>query len=100
MPELSQPDILAYIAANVRRLRAGKFTQQDLEDATGIDVQYIRKIEGGRANIKVDTLRRLANALGVKPGVLLRRARLSPAKPGRPRKRPARPARPRQSPRG
>ena len=38
----------------------------------------------------VDTLRRLANALGVAPGVLLRKARLSPAKPGRPRKRKVR----------
>lgn len=93
MPELTQPEILAYIAANVRRLRAGKFTQQELESATGIDVQYIRKIERGRANIKVDTLRRLANALGVAPGALLRKARLSPPKPGRPRKRSVRRAR-------
>ena len=91
MPELSLAEILAYIAANVRRLRAGKFTQQELEAATGLDVQYIRKIERGRVNIKVDTLRRLANALGVAPGALLRKARLSPAKPGRPRKRQPRP---------
>lgn len=90
MPELSQAEILSYIAANVRRLRAGKFTQQELEAATRLDVQYIRKIERGRVDIKVSTLRRLANALGVAPGVLLRKARLSPAKPGRPRKRKVR----------
>ncbi len=40
-----------------------------------------------RVNITIDTLRRLANALGVLPCVLLRKAKLSPAKPGRPRKR-------------
>jgi transcriptional regulator with XRE-family HTH domain len=93
MPELSRSEVLAYVAANVRRLRTGRLTQQQLEAATGLDVQYIRKIEGGRVNITVDTLRRLANALGVAPGVLLRKARLSPAKPGRPRKRSVRQAR-------
>ncbi len=87
MPELSRAEILAHVAANVRRLRARKFTQQQLEALTGLDVQYIRKIERGAVNITLDTLRRLANALEVAPGVLLRKANLSPAKPGRPRKR-------------
>ena len=87
MPEFSRSEILASVGANVRRLRARKFTQQELEALTGLDVQYIRKIEGGRVNITIDTLRRLANALGVLPGVLVRKAKLSPAKPGRPRKR-------------
>ncbi len=87
MPEFSRSEILASVGANVRRLRARKFTQQTLEALTGLDIQHIRKIEGGRVNITIDTLRRLANALGVLPGVLLRKAKLSPAKPGRPRKR-------------
>jgi len=87
MPELSRAEILSYVAANLRRLRARKFTQQELEARTGMGVQYIRKIERGAVNITADTLRRLANALGVAPGVLLRKAKLPPAKPGRPRKR-------------
>ena len=87
MPELSRAEVLASIAANVRRLRAGKLTQQELEDATGIGVQYIRRIERGTVNLRVDTIVRIANALGVQPGVLLRRAKLRPAKAGRPRKR-------------
>ena len=87
MPEFSRSEILASVGANVRRLRARKFTQQELEALTGLDVQRIRKIEGGGVNITIDTLRRLANALGVSPGVLVRKAKLSPAKPGRPRKR-------------
>ncbi len=87
MLELSQAEILAYVGANVRRQRASKFTQQQLEALTGFSVQYIRKIERGQVNVNLDTLRRLANALDVAPSVLLRKAKLSPAKPGRPRKR-------------
>jgi transcriptional regulator with XRE-family HTH domain len=90
MPDLSRSEILAYVAANLRRLRGSKLTQQQLEAATGLGVQYIRKIERGRVNITIDTLRRLANALGVPPSHLLRKAKLSPPKPGRPRKRSAR----------
>ncbi len=86
MPELSRAEILANVGANVRQLRAQKFTQQELEARTGLGVQYIRKIERGAVNITLDTLRRLANALEVAPGILLRKANLSPAKPGRPRK--------------
>jgi len=89
MPELSRAEILAFLGANVRRLRTAlAITQDDLEARTGLSVQSISKIERGKTNIKMDTLRRLANALGVGPNVLLRTAKLSPAKPGRPRKRP------------
>ena len=90
MPELSRSEVLAYVAANLRRLRGSKLTQQQLEAATGLSVQYIRKIERGRVNITIDTLRRLGNALGVAPGALLRKAALATPKPGRPRKRPQR----------
>jgi transcriptional regulator with XRE-family HTH domain len=90
MPELSLAEILAFLGANVHRLRTAlTITQQDLEAQTGLSVQSIRKIERGKTNITLDTLRRLANALDVAPNVLLRRAKLPPAKPGRPRKRPA-----------
>jgi len=87
MLELTRAEILAYVGANVRRLRARKFTQQELETLTGFSVQYIRKIERGSVNVNLDTLCRLANALDVGPGALLRKAKLPPAKPGRPRKR-------------
>ncbi len=90
MLELTQAEILAYVGANVRRRRASKLTQQELEALTGFSVQYIRKIERGRVNVNLDTIRRLANALDVAPGVLLRKAKLPPAKPGRPRKRRSR----------
>lgn len=87
MPGTSRSEILACLGANVRRVRGSKMTQQQLEAATGLTVQRIRKIERGQANITMDTLARLANALGVPPGALLRKAKLTPAKPGRPRKR-------------
>ncbi|WP_242392172.1 helix-turn-helix domain-containing protein [Anaeromyxobacter oryzisoli] len=88
MPELSLAEIQAYVGANLRRLRAARnVTQEDFASVTGFTVQYIGKIERGKTNSTLDTLRRLANALSVAPAVLLRKATLRPAKPGRPRKR-------------
>ncbi len=86
MPGTSRSEILACLGANVRRVRGSKMTQQQLEAATGLSVQRIRRIERGQANITMETLGRLASALGVAPGVLLRKAKLTPPKPGRPRK--------------
>ncbi len=90
MPGTSRSDILACLGANLRRVRGSKMTQQQLEAATGLTVQRISMIERGQVNITMETLARLADALGVPPGSLLRRAKLAPAKPGRPRKRHSR----------
>lgn len=98
MPGTSRSEILASLGANVRRVRASKMTQQELEAATGLTVQRIRRIERGQVNITIDTLGRLADALGVSPSRLLRKAKLLPSKPGRPRKRS--PRRLAQRPRG
>lgn len=87
MPGTSRSEILACLGANVRRVRASKMTQQQLEAATGLTVQRIRRIERGQVNITMETLGRLADALGVHPSRLLRKAKLLPPKPGRPRKR-------------
>lgn len=84
--------VLRSIAANVRRHRARLgLSQEDLSEATGLSYRYLQDIEAGRKNVTVDTIVRLSKALRVLPSGLLRSARLSKAKPGRPPKRSARP---------
>lgn len=63
-------------------------TQEDLSEATGLQYRYLQDVEHGRSNISIATLVRLADALRVTPGYLLRRARLPKPTQGRPRKRP------------
>jgi transcriptional regulator with XRE-family HTH domain len=78
---------LRFIGANLQRLRTrAKITQEEVAARTGLDVRFLRRLERGSVNIRFDTLVRVADALGVEPGVLLRRAKPSAAKPGRPRK--------------
>ncbi len=45
------------------RLRLG-YTQKEIAKKLGVNQQYISKIENGRENVSVDTLRKIANALG------------------------------------
>lgn len=75
------------IAANVRRWRARRgLTQEALAEAAELGPVHLRKIERGTENVTISTLIALADALEVKPGVLIRKARLAEPKPGRPRK--------------
>lgn len=75
------------IAANVRRWRARcGLTQEALAEAAELGPVHLRKVESGTENVTVATLVALADALEVKPGALLRKARLAEPKPGRPRK--------------
>ncbi len=46
-------------------------TQSDLARETGIPQPNISRIEKGKLDITISTLKRIANALGVSPGVLL-----------------------------
>lgn len=83
--------LLGYIAANVRRLREKRgLSQEKFAEVAGLDGRFTQRVERGRLNFSIETLVRLAAALGTTPGALLRRARLAPAQPGRPRKRSAR----------
>lgn len=90
MTTLDVKRLLRSIAANVRkhRTRIG-LTQEELGEATGLAYRYLQDIEAGRKNVTVDTLVRLARALRVPPAGLLRPARLSRGRPGRPTKRSA-----------
>lgn len=99
MPMPEAQAALESIAANVRRIRTRVgLTQEALAEVGGFDVRFVQKIERAKLNVSVETLVRLALALDVTPGVLLRTAVLEPPKPGRPKRRRAtRYARPKRS---
>ncbi len=80
--------VLGHIAANVRRLREKRLlSQEKFAEHAGLDARFTQRVERGRLNFSIETLVRLAAALDTTPGALLRPAKLSPPKPGRPRKR-------------
>ena len=57
---------------HLRLLReAAGLTQQDLAKLTGLTTATISYAETGRVEPSLDTIRRLAAALNVQPGVLL-----------------------------
>ncbi|WP_437679037.1 helix-turn-helix domain-containing protein [Sorangium sp. So ce131] len=88
MRTLTLDTLLLYIAANLRRLRQQRgITQEQLAEAAGIELRTMQAIEVGRQSMSLGTLVRLANALDVSPGVLLRSAEMPEIKRGRPRKR-------------
>ena len=51
--------------------KAQLLTQADLARATGISRPNLSAIEQGRRDVAVSTVRRLADAFGIKPGVLV-----------------------------
>lgn len=57
----------------VRRLRgeAGFPSQEAFADGAGLHRTYAGKVERGEVNLSLDSLERLARALGVSPGTLL-----------------------------
>lgn len=61
-----RPDVLVHVADNVRRLRqrAG-LSQQALAEAAGVSRRMLVNIEKGDVNVSLNTLDRLADALGV-----------------------------------
>lgn len=77
-----------FVAANIRRLRARQgLTQEELAEKASLGAVHVRSIERGVENVTLATLVAIADALGVPPGLLLRRAILPPLRPGRPRTR-------------
>jgi len=79
---------LRSIAANVRRVRERRgLTQEALAERAGQDLSYLQRVERGATNLSMRVLLALAMALDVPPSLLLRKARLPPAKRGRPPKK-------------
>jgi transcriptional regulator with XRE-family HTH domain len=65
-------DLLGRFAANVRRLRAKKkLSQKALADKVGISVSYVSMLERGQRSPPLETIEKLAPALGVPPATLL-----------------------------
>lgn len=82
-------EIKRYLAANLRRLRAHRgLTQEALAEATGLDLTTVQRIERAAFACTIVVLARLAAALEVPPGNLLRKAELGPIKKGRPKEKP------------
>ena len=79
---------LGFVGENVRRGRKRRdLTQEQLAEAASLDVRFVRRVERGSVNLRFDTIIRLAEALDVEPGSLLRKVKVAVAKPGRPRKK-------------
>ena len=77
---------MEFIAGNVRRIRTRLgLTQDELAAKSGFETRFIQRVERAKLDMRMSTFVRLAEALGVPPGALLRRAKLEPAKTGRPR---------------
>jgi transcriptional regulator with XRE-family HTH domain len=67
------PDARLVFAVNLRRLRKSlKWSQEALAEVSGLHRNYIGGIERGERNVSIDNIGKLAKALGVSPGELLR----------------------------
>ena len=65
-------DLLGRFATNVRRLRAKKgLSQKALADKVGISVSYVSMLERGQRSPPLETIEKMARALGVPPPSLL-----------------------------
>lgn len=53
------------LSDNIKKYRKGIFTQESLAEKSGLSVQLINGIEGGRKWVSKDSLSRIADALGV-----------------------------------
>jgi y4mF family transcriptional regulator len=63
---------LKEFGSQVRQLRSqAGWTQQRLAELTGLTRAYIVSVEGGKQNVSLDVVVRVANALGVAPERLL-----------------------------
>lgn len=65
-------DLLTRFANNVRRLREKKkFSQKALADKVGISVSYVSMLERGQRSPPLETIEKMAKALGVPAASLL-----------------------------
>lgn len=72
MRYLVRMDLLTRFAANVRRLRSKKkLSQKALADKVGISVSYVSMLERGQRSPPLETIEKMAKALGVPPAALL-----------------------------
>lgn len=88
MPRADAKAVLRDLGARVAELRVARdLTQQQLAEAAGFSVKYLQRIEGGRANLTVQSLVDLANLFDVAVSDLLAKPARGAAGRGRPKKR-------------
>jgi len=87
-------DVLRDLGRRVAELRAARgMTQEQFAEAGDFAVQYLQRVEGGRENLTVRSLVRLANLLHVSIPDLFAKPALRSVRPGRPRATPTTPPR-------
>jgi transcriptional regulator with XRE-family HTH domain len=65
---LSESDIRKRLATNLRTLRGAQgLSQEALADAASIHRTFVSQVERELKNVSLDSIRKLANALGVDP---------------------------------
>ena len=65
-------DLVQRFAANVRRLRAKRnLSQKALAERSGVSVSYVSMLERAQRSPPLETIEKLARALGVPPATLL-----------------------------
>ncbi len=68
-------DLKEVMARNLRQARHDKkLTQEDLAARAGLSMRYVGAIERGDVSASVTVLGQIADALGLEPGELLKRA--------------------------
>jgi transcriptional regulator with XRE-family HTH domain len=68
-------DLKEIMAMNLRRKRHDlEMTQEELAERAGLSARYVGAIERGDVSASVTVLGQIAEALGVEPGELVRRA--------------------------
>ena len=68
-------DLKEIMAVNLRRKRYDlEMTQEELAERAGLSVRYVGAIERGDVSASVTVLGQIAEALGIEPGDLLKRA--------------------------
>lgn len=80
--------LLRDVGRRASELRVGRgLTQQALADKLQVGVKYVQRVEAGGYNLTLESLLKLATALGAEPAALLAEPRTtSPRRRGRPPK--------------
>lgn len=89
-PPETPADVLRDVGRRIAELRAAQgWTQEQMAEALDVNLPYLQRIEGGRENLTVRSLARLAHVLGVRVGALFEaptdRTVRGPGRPRRPR---------------
>ncbi len=87
-PPETPADVLRDVGRRIAELRAAQgWTQEKMAETLDVNLPYLQRIEGGRENLTVRSLTRVAHALGVRVAALFEPpADRAQRGPGRPRK--------------